>query len=62
MRLERVDLATGEHTPGFAIGPQGEAGLVTIQIAEHVLDPGRPIAYTYQRRLSTLFMVEKVRR
>jgi len=62
MRLERVDLATGEHTPGFAIGPEAEAGLVSIQIADRVLDPGSRIAYTYQRRLSTLFMVEKVQR
>ena len=62
MRLERVDLATGKRTPSIAIGPEGEPGLVSIEIADRVLDPGRRIAYTYQRRLSTLFMVEQVRR
>ena len=62
LRLERVDLATGTRTPSIAIGPEGQAGLVVIQLNERVLDPNRRIAYTSQRRLSTLFAVEEVRR
>jgi dipeptidyl aminopeptidase/acylaminoacyl peptidase len=62
MRLERVDLATGERTPSITIGPEGEAGVVAVQIFDRVLDPRRRIAYTFQRRLSTLFLVEEVRR
>ena len=62
LRLERVDLATGERTPSFVIGPEGEAGLVVIRVDERVLDPSRHICYTFQRRLSTLFLVEETKR
>ena len=60
LRLAHVDLTTGERTPSFVIGPEEEAGLVQIAVTERFLDPSRPICYTYQRRLSVLFLAEEV--
>ena len=60
LRFTRVDLTTGERTPSFVIGPDGEAGIVSIRVDERVLDPSRPLCYMYQRRLSVLFLAEEL--
>ncbi|MHC4992627.1 MAG: protein kinase domain-containing protein, partial [Planctomycetota bacterium] len=58
LRLERVDLETGERTPSISIGPTDTAGLVVIWINDAVLDPDRGYAYNYVRRLSKLFLID----
>ena len=62
LSLERVDLASGERAPGVVIGPEGVAGLVSLELSGGVLDPTRRIAYRYNRQLSTLYMVEQAQR
>ena len=61
MRLDRVDLATGRRTPSLSVGPPDEVGLVRVRLGDvSVLDPGRPFAYEYLRRFSTLYLVTGV--
>jgi Tol biopolymer transport system component len=62
LRLQRVDLATGARTPSAVIGPEGEAGIVSIRLDERILDPSRRICYSFQRRLSTLYLVAEAQR
>jgi hypothetical protein len=57
LRLTRVDLATGARTPSVVVGPEGEAGIVSIRLDQRALDEGRGLCYSFQRRLSTLYLV-----
>jgi hypothetical protein len=57
LRLERVDLQTGERSPSFVIGPENEVGLFEVKLAEPVPEPGGGYCYSYKRRLSQLFVV-----
>ena len=57
MRLERVDLETGERTPSVVIGLENQTGLARIWLGDSVLDLQRGYPDTCQRRLSKLFLV-----
>jgi dipeptidyl aminopeptidase/acylaminoacyl peptidase len=56
--LKRVDLATGTRSAGPTVGPPNQAGLVRIGTMEPTFDPQRGYGYSYNRRLSKLFVIE----
>jgi eukaryotic-like serine/threonine-protein kinase len=58
MRLARVDLATGTRGESFVIGPQQQAGVLSVGLGRAVFDPTRGYAYGYRRQLSALFLVQ----
>tara|TARA_R110002072_G_scaffold273253_2_gene434011 strand:+ start:1659 stop:3332 length:1674 start_codon:yes stop_codon:yes gene_type:complete len=58
LRLERVDLKTGERTASLVIGPEREAGIVQLQLSAPIAEPGGGYCYAYKRRLSQLFVVD----
>jgi hypothetical protein len=62
VRVERVDLATGERTPALTIAPEERAGLVSIWFRPRVYEPGQGYAYNYGYQLSKLYVVHGIGR
>jgi len=58
LRLERVDLGTGERVPSLVVGPAREAGLVSLNLSQPIPGPGGGYCYSYIRRLSQLLVVD----
>jgi len=58
-RLERVDLTTGARTLIRELAPVDRAGVLNA-IASGVRNDGREYTYTYQRVLSTLYVIDGV--
>ena len=61
VRIERVDLATGERTLVRTLAPEGVAEPASVSVADWI-DDGRAYAYNYTSVPSVLFVVSGVRR
>jgi eukaryotic-like serine/threonine-protein kinase len=59
-RLERLDLATGKRTLIRTVEPPDHAGLLSV-VFQSVLEDGKYYAVSYNRNLTTLFVVTGVR-
>jgi Tol biopolymer transport system component len=59
-RIDRLDVATGRRTLLAEIGPADPVGLFTFGVSD-VSAGGAQYAYTYAKRLSTLFVVTPTR-
>jgi hypothetical protein len=55
--LTKIELATGRRTPIRTLAPADPAGLVNVS-GVRVTPDGKAYAYTYDRRLSDLYLVE----
>jgi hypothetical protein len=61
LRLDRVDLRSGERSPALTIAPEQRVGLVRITLTCPVLDPAQPYAYAWLYELSNLYIVHAVK-
>jgi hypothetical protein len=60
LRVDRVDIATGQRAASTEISPADRAGLVSFTGVALADDP-HVYAYTYQRYVSRLYLVEGLR-
>ena len=58
VRLDRIDLATGQRTLVRELGPPDRAGLIALA-GISLADDAKSYAYGYWKRVSTLFVVKK---
>ena len=59
-RVFRLDLSTGEKKPFIQLSPGDPLGLASIR-SVRVTPDGKSYAYTYERALSELYLVEGVK-